>query len=210
MVLACFLHPAMLSELRADGGTLRLSKRRGDYRISVFTAPTPFRAGPVDVSVLVQDARTGDPLPQAEVTVRATPRGRSDTLVVQSATHDAATNKLFHAALLELPEAGWWKIDIAVAGQHGEAAVQFEVEAAAAAPAWLDLWPWLAWPALAIVVFCIHRILVRRHAHRSADATMFDTCVNSRPSASSGCVVSTMQNAAASGSSQHSVPVAPQ
>ena len=44
-----------------DGGTVRLSRCEGDYRISVFTAPTPFRAGPVDISVLVQDAATGEP-----------------------------------------------------------------------------------------------------------------------------------------------------
>ena len=45
---------------RGDGGTVRLSRCEGGYRITVFTAPTPFRAGPVDISVLVQDAATGE------------------------------------------------------------------------------------------------------------------------------------------------------
>ena len=60
----------------ADGGSLRLSEKKGGYQITVFTAPTPFRAGPVDISVLVQDALTGDPMPQARVTVRMTKPGR--------------------------------------------------------------------------------------------------------------------------------------
>src|SRR5262249_9718887 len=54
----------------ADGGSVLLSQKTGDYRITVFGSPSPFRAGPVDISVLVQDAITGQPLPQARVTVR--------------------------------------------------------------------------------------------------------------------------------------------
>ena len=53
----------------ADGGSVLLSEKRGDYRITVFSSPSPFREGPVDISVLVQDAVTGQPLPQARVTV---------------------------------------------------------------------------------------------------------------------------------------------
>ena len=40
---------------------MRLSERAGGYRVTVFTDPTPLRAGPVDVSVFVQDADTGEP-----------------------------------------------------------------------------------------------------------------------------------------------------
>ena len=50
---------------RADGGTVRLSERQGEYRITVFTAPVPFRAGLVDISVLVQDAVSRTPIPDA-------------------------------------------------------------------------------------------------------------------------------------------------
>jgi hypothetical protein len=154
------LHPS--SFLMADGGTVRLSGRQGDYQITVFTAPTPLRAGPVDVSVLVQDARTGQRLPQARVTVRAAPRGRSHPVLVQPATSEAATNKLFRAAVFELPEPGWWEVEVAIEGGHGPARVRFEVEAAEAAPRWLTLWPWLGWPALVILLFGIHQVLVWR------------------------------------------------
>ncbi len=40
----------------ADGGAVRFLERRGDRLVTVFTSPTPLRAGPVDVSVLLQRA----------------------------------------------------------------------------------------------------------------------------------------------------------
>src|SRR5262245_6259931 len=125
--LGCFfssfiLHPSSFA--RADGGAVRLRERAGNYQIAVFTYPTPFRAGPGDVSVLVQDAATGECVPQARVTVCLTPRGTGQVLQYP-ATSEAATNKLFHAAVFQLPEPGWWDVEVAVEGRHGPACVRF-------------------------------------------------------------------------------------
>src|SRR5438477_6056515 len=92
LVSSFILHPS--SFLRADGGTVRLSQRAGGYHITVFTEPTPFRAGSVDVSVLVQDAVTRQALPQVQVTVWAAPPGRRSAAMSYPATTEAATNKL--------------------------------------------------------------------------------------------------------------------
>jgi hypothetical protein len=156
------LPTSALSSLRADGGTVRLVERQGDYQITVFTAPTPFRAGPVDISVLVQDARTSQPIPDARVAVRASPAGLAAEPIVCSATSEAATNKLFRAAVFELPAPGWWEVEVFVEGEGEPVRVRFEIEAAEAAPSWPALWPWLGWPALAILAFSIHQVLVRR------------------------------------------------
>jgi len=150
------------SSLQADGGTVRLSERQGAYQVTVFTAPTPFRAGPVDVSVLVQDATTGEMIQAARVTIRATPKGQPGDTIQTLATTEAATNKLFHAALFELPAPGWWEVVVFVEGSQGSTQVRFEVEAAGPQPPWLSLWPWVGWPALVILVFGIHQLLVRR------------------------------------------------
>jgi hypothetical protein len=146
---------------RADGGAVRLRERAGGYEIAVFTSPTPFRAGPVDISVLVQDAATGVCLPEARVTVRLTARG-SEELLEYPATEETATNKLFRAAEFQLPEPGWWDVAVAVEGPHGPALLQFGIQADEPRPRWLDLWPWFSWPALAVALFGIHRVLVRR------------------------------------------------
>jgi hypothetical protein len=168
LLLSSFvLHPSSFS--RADGGAVRLSQRRDDYQITVFTTPTPFRAGPVDVSVLVQDARTGRPVQEAEIIVRAMPRGRPEEVLRCAATSEAATNKLFRAAVFEIPEPGWWEVAVVVEAKGGPIWVRFDVEAAEAAPRWLALWPWLSWPALAILLYGIHQLLVRWNGQKRTD-----------------------------------------
>jgi hypothetical protein len=139
---------------------VRLLAQAGAYQVTVFTAPTPFRAGPVDVSVLVLDS-TGEYVPEARVTVRLTARGTGDVLEYP-ATAAAATNKLLHAAVFQLPEPGWWDVEVAVEAGHGPALLRFGVEADEPPPRWLELWPWFAWPALAVAFFGLHQVLVRR------------------------------------------------
>jgi hypothetical protein len=146
----------------ADGGVVRLSERRDGCQITVFTTPTPFRAGPVDISVLVQNAETGNPISDARVTVRTVPRGRPAEAVQHTATSEAATNKLFQAAVFDLPEAGWWEVEIAVEREQKIIRTRFEVEAADPPPRWWSLWGWIGWPALAILLYGVHQLLVRR------------------------------------------------
>ena len=159
-LLSCLIfHPSSLA--RADGGAVRLRQRAGGYQIAVFTSPTPFRAGPVDVSVLVQDAATEECVPEAQVTVylKATGDGRA---LECPATTAAATNRLFHAAVFELPEPGRWDVEVAVEGPHGRALLRFGIEADGPAPRWLEFWPWFTWPALVVALFGLHRVMIRR------------------------------------------------
>jgi hypothetical protein len=153
--LATWCAPAV-----ADGGSLCLSGKRGGYQITVFTAPAPFRAGAVDISALVQDASTGDPMTPSKVTVRMTKPGR--LALEYPATTEAATNKLFRAAQFELPEPGRWALEVEVQGAHGLAAIVGELDAAEPLPRWRELWPWISWPALAIALFAIHQFFARR------------------------------------------------
>ena len=51
----------------ADGGAILTRQTINDLDVTVFAAPLPLRAGPVDVSVLVQDAKTTKPLLDAQV-----------------------------------------------------------------------------------------------------------------------------------------------
>jgi hypothetical protein len=165
LLAPCHLVTLSPCHSRADGGAVRLRERAGGYQITVFTSPTPIRAGPVDVSVLVQDAATGECVPEARVTVCLKASGPGHVLECP-ATEEAATNKLFRAAELRLPEPGWWDVAVAVEGPHGPALVRFGVQADDTLPRWLDLWPWFGWPALVIALFGIHRVLVRRRAPR--------------------------------------------
>ena len=162
LVSFCALRPS--SFLRADGGAVRLSEQKGNYRITVFTAPTPLRAGPVDVSVFVQDAATEEPVSEVRVAVKAVRRGSLGAPIRHAATTEAATNKLYRAAIFNLPEPGWYALEISIGGALGEARVCFEVEAAGPLPSWLVMWPWVGWPVVAVLLFGVHQLLVRRRS----------------------------------------------
>lgn len=151
---------------RADGGTVRASAVASGWRVTVFTAPTPPLAGPVDVSVLLQDAATGRPDPAARVWVRAEPRDRPGPAVEQPATADAATNKLLVAAVLDLPDPGWWVVRVRVEADGRSAEVGFDLEVGDPPPRWVSLAGWVGWPAVAVAVFAAHRLLVRRKDSR--------------------------------------------
>jgi hypothetical protein len=143
-----------------------LAERAGAYQITVFTDPTPLCAGPVDITVLVQDAATGEPASDVQVSIKAGWRGAPDS-VTHPATREAATNKLFYAANFDLPEPGWYTVEVSVTGARGEAQVHFELEAAQPLPPFVAMWPWLGWPALAILLFGAHQVVVRRAQRRS-------------------------------------------
>ncbi len=164
LLSSLILHPSSL--LRADGGAVRLHEKAGAYQITVFTAPTPLRAGPVDVSVLVQDA-AGECVPGARVSLRLTARESGEVLEYQ-ATAEAATNKLLQAAVFELPEPGWWDVEVAVEGPQGPARLWFGVQADERLPRWLEWWPWFTWPAVAVALFGLHQVLVRRRMSHQA------------------------------------------
>jgi hypothetical protein len=83
------------------------------------------------------------------------------------ATTEAATNKLFRAALFELPEPGRWALEVEVQGSHGLAVIGGELDAAEPLPRWRELWPWIGWPALAIVLFGIHQVSAQRTSSTS-------------------------------------------
>jgi hypothetical protein len=167
------LHPS--SSLQADGGSVRLSEKKGGYRITVFSSPSPFRAGPVDISVLVQDAVTGQPLPQMQITLRMTPSDpssggieeRGEGVLEFPATQNAATNKLLYAAQFALPAPGRWQLEFRVEGLHGSAVVACELDAAESLPRWYSFWPWISWPVLVITLYSLHELLARRNCDKA-------------------------------------------
>jgi hypothetical protein len=152
------------SRLMADGGAVRLSEEKGNYQVAVFTAPTPLRAGPVDFSALIQNAATHEPVTDVHVTVEAVRRDQPGMVIRRPATVEAATNKLLHAATLNLNEPGWWQLEVCIDGPLGTAEFAFDVEAAKPLPKCLAMWPWLSWPVLVILLFGIHQLLVKRRA----------------------------------------------
>ncbi|MGE3805470.1 MAG: hypothetical protein AB7K24_12415 [Gemmataceae bacterium] len=140
--------------VRGDGGTVRYARDCGPYRVTVFTSPTPFRVGPVDVSLLVQDAKTHEPLEGVRANLHLLPReGGVDVEVL--ATRAAATNKLYLSAKFELTAAGTYDCKADIDGPAGPARATFTLEAGEKLPPWGDLWLWFAWPIVPIGLFAL-------------------------------------------------------
>jgi YtkA-like len=154
-IAACPLLLLFPSMLHADGGTVCFAGRVGPYRVTVFTAPTPLRAGPVDISMLVQDPDTGKPVPDARVVVRLTPGEQEAGSIEQEATQAAATNKLLQATTLDLPTPGLWHVTVVIEGTPGTAKTQLDLQVAEPLPRWLEMMPWIAWPIIPIFLYAL-------------------------------------------------------
>lgn len=168
LILLALAHTCLVREANADGGAIRLMETRDQVQITVFTSPTPLRAGDVDVSVLIQAGAA--PLAEQELPIElvATPLDGSAQPIRRSATKSAATNKLLQAAKFKLPHAGDWRIDVSVGLPNAlPEKFTFEVDAAPAPPRWLTFWPWFSWPLVVIVLFGLHQ----RSASRSTTAS---------------------------------------
>jgi len=153
---------AVAPAARGDGGVVRLSERAGPFVVTVFTSPTPLRAGPADVSVMVQDAEGRRPILDAEVSVSLSPLAAGPKAVSARATRQTASNKLLYAALLDLPAPGRWDLRVTVDRNGTSGEVACEVTLTPARPRLLAFWPYLAFPPLAIVLFALHSWLRRR------------------------------------------------
>jgi hypothetical protein len=172
MALALVLLPIASAErARADGGTLQLAESVGPYRLAIFTAPTVLRAGPMDVSVLVQDGKSGALIPDAVVEMSLRAEDGVGTPLRILATHEAASNKLFQAALFDVPRAGRWHAEITVDGPEGRAQTEFDFEVGPAPPTWLEMSLWIGWPVVPLGLFIVHQVLVRRATCQRACTT---------------------------------------
>jgi hypothetical protein len=161
---------------QADGGSVALQQEVGPFVVTVFTAPGPLRAGPVDISVLVQDRASGQPVLDGEVFVRLKREGA--ITLVERATREVAQNKLLYSALINLPEAGKWELEVTI--KEGKEAVSIlgQVSAAAPRPFLLSYWRSLSLPPIVIAVFALNQWLRRRALGRK----------NSRPRRSWGTI----------------------
>lgn len=117
------------------GGEPQLTNAEaGAYLISVWTEPETLEVGEMHVTVAVSElpapgtAQVGDPVLDATVRVQANRVDQTGETLSAVATHEAAANKLFYEAVLELPSDGTWQVEILVDGPAGSGSAGFEVQ----------------------------------------------------------------------------------
>jgi hypothetical protein len=163
LALAVLAHAAAT---RADGGAVRARADRGSMTITLFTAPTPLRAGDADVSVLVQDRASGSVLLDAAVTLGLEPPDGTATGQIVPLDRQATRNQLLQAATVHLTATGRHRLIATVQRGAERVEVVAEVDVAAAPPALLALWPYLALPPVVVGIFLVQQLLRRRAAAR--------------------------------------------
>jgi hypothetical protein len=148
-------------EAQADGGAVQFGKSAGPFVITVFTTPTPLRAGPVDISLMIQSRENQQPVLDCQTLVQLHKEGAMS--ISAEATHETAHNKLFYGAQVKIPEPGPWELDVAIKQGDVSIDVAGEIIIASAKPVFLVYWRSLAVPPLIISLFAMNQWLKRRN-----------------------------------------------
>lgn len=145
----------------ADGGTVQLRKEAGPFVITLFTAPAPLSAGPVDISLLLQNRNGLEPVLDANVSLLLREKA-SGSEIRARLTREQAQNKLLYAAPVTFAEPGKWQLDIAILkdGEHTGATGTIDVAPPPEMAA--SYWSYIALPPLMIVGFVVRERLIRR------------------------------------------------
>jgi hypothetical protein len=146
----------------ADGGAVCLREGSGAFLVTVFVAPEPAQAGPIDMSVLVQDRQTGAVILDAKVDLAVRRVGGGDTGLRTRATREQSTNKVLQSGRIDLPTSGLWALRVFVSREGDESVFATILPVSPAAPRLIAFWPLLLLPPLAIALFALHQTLLQR------------------------------------------------
>src|SRR4029453_17352153 len=110
----------------------------------------------------VQDGASASPLLDTQVTLEVLPPDGDAPPRRLEATHAAATNKLLHAARVDVDRPGPWTVRASVRRGGDAVEVQGVLPVLAPASTLADIWPYLALPPLAVALYALRARLVRR------------------------------------------------
>jgi hypothetical protein len=164
---------AFLSLVRgyADGGAIITRQVIDGLELTVLASPAPLRAGPVDVSVLVQ--KSGKPILDATVDVswRSLSSSSAEWLppccTMEAggeripALRSHSNNRLLYSAIIPMKSVGPSELVIKVFAGEKEVLLSCGLVVGRPLPPVLAFWPWLALPPIAIVGFALHQKLSR-------------------------------------------------
>ena len=165
-----------------DGGVVRLQAVQGPFLVTIFTASELLQDHTVDVSVMVQDRNSNDPILDANVNLMFVPPGVSTMEPTEqtcsgsnlagmgsqpepftvAATRRQASNKLLYAAPVKFAAAGNWRWQISVT-RGGDAVKMACLVPVGPPPGRLSgLLPYLILPPLLVGLFALNQWLRRR------------------------------------------------
>jgi hypothetical protein len=165
----------------ADGGTIQFQGDAGSFHVTVFTLPPILSAGPVDLTVLVQDRIKLNPLLDARVTLdlraeTGTPMKKPgwsppacalnmpSSLTDIPARPNHGENRLLYGALVQVPSSGTWKLKINIQRDPETESVSTLLKVNPAVSPPLAYWQLFMLPPLGVIGFVLNR--TARHRRR--------------------------------------------
>jgi hypothetical protein len=154
----------------ADGGQVQFQHVAGSFVITLFTAAEPIYTGNPDVSVMVQDRRTREPLLDAHVELFF--RGENGMMVYAKATREQVQNKLLYGAIVTFPKSGLWNVKIDVSRGADSASTTGNLTILPSKSAFSSSWGYLLIPPLGIFLFLLHQWLKTRQSKQGTIPAM--------------------------------------
>ena len=177
-----FLFWLILSNVAlADGGTIRLQTDTGSFHITVFTQPPVLAAGPVDISVLVQNRKDLSPVMDATLAFDLIPfegtgakswmppssaMSTSSGLSAIPARLDHGENRLLYGAAVHIPHSGRWGLRIHLQRASETSTVETLLTVAPPTSPPLAYWHLFALPGVFAGIFVLHQIALRARKKR--------------------------------------------
>jgi hypothetical protein len=155
----------------ADGGAIIARQVIDDLELTVFASPSPLRAGPVDVSVLVQ--KSGESILDATVYLSwrslsaSSPEWLPPCCTMEAAAESIpalrahSNNRLLYSAIIPMGTVGPSELVIRVFASEKEVLLSCGLAVERPLPPALAFWPWLAFPPIAIAGFALHQSLLK-------------------------------------------------
>ena len=139
---------------------MQFTKSTGPFSVTVFTTPSPLRAGRVDISLLIQSSDNQPPLLDCIAAVQLRKEGEAS--MSSEATHEAAQNKVFYAAQMNIPQSGVWDLDVKITRGDESATVSGAITVAPSNHVLFVYWRSLAIPPIFVSLFALNQWLKRR------------------------------------------------
>jgi hypothetical protein len=145
----------------ADGASVQFRKEAGGLVITVFTAPAPLCAGPVGISLLLQNRNGLEPVLDANVSLVLRSMASGAEIQAQP-TLEQGQNKLQYASALTLAESGKWQLAVKVWRNGQRADVTGTIDVAPTHAMVASYWGYVVFPPLMIMAVLIQEGLIWR------------------------------------------------
>jgi hypothetical protein len=169
----------------ADGGAIQFQGDTGAYRLTIFTQPPTLRAGPVDITVLLQDRSQLNPLLDAKVTFDlraldgnatnmapwmppACAMNKTAGLSDIAAKLGHGENRLFYGSVVQIPGSGHWQLQTRIQRGTETAEISTVLNVGPARPPILAYWRLFLLVPAGILGFVLHQTAREQRFKRSA------------------------------------------